>query len=178
MLERATFAIFPLLFTFIPLSLTFIVLRYRLWELNLVINRNLIYGTLTATIVALDALILFAVDALFQAQLPWVPSAVAVALAAMLAQPLRARIQSGVNRLMYGERDHPLGVLAWLGDRLEATHSVEGVLPAIVETVARALKLPYVAVAVKNGSHSRRSLALAKRSNRSSASRSSTREKW
>jgi signal transduction histidine kinase len=148
-LEQAAFVIFPLLFTAIPLSLTFIVLRYRLWELNLVINRSLIYGSLTATIVAIYIFILVVVNALLQERLPWIPSALAIGVAAILAQPLRERVQSGVNRLMYGERDDPFGVLARLGHRLEATGTAEGVLPAIAETVARALKLPYVVVSVK-----------------------------
>lgn len=148
-LERAAFIIFPLLFTAIPIALTFIVLRYRLWELNLVINRSLIYGALTSLIVAIYVLVVAGVDALLQQRLPWAPSALAIGLVAILAQPLRERVQSGVNRLMYGERDDPFGVLARLGHRLEATGTAEGVLPAIAETVARALKLPYVAVAVK-----------------------------
>ncbi|MBX3001843.1 MAG: GAF domain-containing sensor histidine kinase [Caldilineaceae bacterium] len=148
-LERATFIIFPLLFTAIPIALTFIVLRYRLWEMNIVINRSLIYGTLTALIVVIYVLVVAGVDALLQERLPWIPSALAVGLAAILAQPLREWVQSGVNRLMYGDRDDPFGVLTRLGHRLEATGKAEGVLPTITETVARALKLPYVAVAVK-----------------------------
>ncbi len=49
---------------------------------------------------------------------------------------------------MYGERDDPYAVLARLGSRLEATLVPEKVLPTIVETVAQALKLPYVAIAL------------------------------
>jgi signal transduction histidine kinase len=148
-LAPAAFIIFPLLFTAIPVLLTFIVLRYRLWELSLVINRSLIYGTLTTLIIAIYILVIASVDALLQERLPWIPSALAVGMVAILVHPLRERVQSGVNRLMYGERDDPFGVLARLGHRLEATGTAEGVLPAIAETVARVLKLPYVVVAVK-----------------------------
>ena len=49
---------------------------------------------------------------------------------------------------MYGERDDPYAVLTRLGSRLEATLVPEKVLPTIVETVAQALKLPYVAIAL------------------------------
>jgi signal transduction histidine kinase len=49
---------------------------------------------------------------------------------------------------MYGERDEPYAVLSRLGQRLEATLAPESVLPTIVETVAHALKLPYVAIRV------------------------------
>ena len=47
----------------------------------------------------------------------------------MLFQPLRERLQRGVNRLLYGERDEPYAVLARLGQRLEATLAPEAVLP-------------------------------------------------
>src|SRR5947208_7568549 len=50
---------------------------------------------------------------------------------------------------MYGERDDPYRVLTRLGSRLEATLAPEAVLPTIVETVSLALKLPYVAITVK-----------------------------
>src|SRR5436309_13617392 len=78
-------------------------------------------------------------------------SLLATGLVAVLFQPLRARLQRGVNRLMYGERDDPYAVLSRLASRLEATLAPESVLPTIVETVAQALKLPYVAIALKQG---------------------------
>ena len=69
----------------------------------------------------------------------------------MLFQPLRSRLQRGVNRLMYGERDDPSAVTSRLGRRLEATLTPEAVLPTVVETIAQALKLPYVAILLKEG---------------------------
>jgi len=66
-------------------------------------------------------------------------------------QPLRERLQRAVNRLTYGERDDPYGVLSRLGRRLEATISPEAVLPAIVEDIARALRLPQVAIWLADG---------------------------
>jgi signal transduction histidine kinase len=64
----------------------------------------------------------------------------------MLLQPLRDRLQRGVNRLLYGARDEPYAVLADLGQRLEHTHDPDAVLPTIAETVRDALKLPYTAI--------------------------------
>ena len=75
-------------------------------------------------------------------------SLLATVVVAVLFQPLRLRLQRGVNHLMYGERDDPYAVLTHLGSRLEATLVPEKVLPTIVETVAQALKLPYVAIAL------------------------------
>jgi signal transduction histidine kinase len=70
---------------------------------------------------------------------------------ALFFQPLRERLQSVVNRLMYGERDDPLAVLSSLSKRLEGASEPEAILPSIVETVGQALKLPYVAIEVYNG---------------------------
>jgi signal transduction histidine kinase len=64
---------------------------------------------------------------------------------------LRERLQAGVNRLMFGERDDPLAVLGSLSKRLEATAEPEAILPGIVDTVGHTLKLPYVAIEVSNG---------------------------
>jgi signal transduction histidine kinase len=75
----------------------------------------------------------------------------ATGLVALLFQPLRERLQRGVNRLMYGERDDPVAVLDRLGQRLEATVAHQAVLPGLVETVAQALKLSYVAVELEEG---------------------------
>jgi signal transduction histidine kinase len=52
---------------------------------------------------------------------------------------------------MYGERDEPAAVLSRLGQRLEASLEPDSILPSVVETVGQALKLPYVAIALKDG---------------------------
>jgi signal transduction histidine kinase len=74
---------------------------------------------------------------------------------ALLFQPLRGRLQAGVNRLMFGERDDPVAVLGSLSRRLEAAADPEAILPGIVDTVGQALKLPYVAIEVYNGQTTR-----------------------
>jgi signal transduction histidine kinase len=50
---------------------------------------------------------------------------------------------------MYGQRDEPVAVLSQLGARLEATLIPDQILPRLVETVAQALKLPYVGIALR-----------------------------
>jgi len=64
-------------------------------------------------------------------------------LIAVLVQPLRDRLQRGVNHLMYGERDDPITVLSRLGQQLETAFAPDTILPSRVETVAQTLKLPY-----------------------------------
>jgi signal transduction histidine kinase len=133
----------------VPLSLTIAVTRYHLWDIDLVINRTLVYGALTVCAIGIYALVVGAIGALFHTQGNWLVALIATGLVAVLFQPLRDRLQRGVNRLMYGHRDEPFEVLARLGQRVEDTFSPELVLPAMVETIAQALKLPYVAIFVQ-----------------------------
>jgi signal transduction histidine kinase len=135
----------------VPLSLAIAVTRYHLWDIDLVINRTLVYGALTACILGIYALVVGAMGAFFHAQGNWLIAFLATGLVAVLFQPLRERLQRGVNRLLYGHRDEPFEVLARLGQRVEDTFAPELVLPAMVETIAQTLKLPYVAIAVQQG---------------------------
>jgi signal transduction histidine kinase len=73
----------------------------------------------------------------------------ATGLVAVLFQPIRERLQQVVNRLTYGERDDPVAVLTRLGRRLETALAPDAALPTMVETVAQALRLPYVAIKLK-----------------------------
>lgn len=132
----------------IPLAIGIAILRYRLWDIDLIIKRTLVYGTLTLSVIGLYVLVVVGLGTLIQAQGNVLLSLLATGVIAILFQPLRLRLQRGVNRLMYGERDDPYVVLTHLGSRLEATLVPEKVLPTIVETVAQALKLPYVAIAL------------------------------
>src|SRR5215207_968249 len=105
------------------------------------IVRHHLYGIYVLAVVALGAL--------FQTQSNLAVSLSATGLVAVAFQPLRSRLQRGVNRLMYGERDDPYAVISRLGRRLEATLAPEAVLPTLVETIAQALKLPYAAILLK-----------------------------
>jgi signal transduction histidine kinase len=126
------------------------ILCYRLWDIDLLINRALVYGALTASVIGIYVLVVGYLATLFQTSGNLLISLVGAGLAAVLFEPLRARLQRGANRLMYGDRDDPYGVLSRLTRRLDAAIAPEAVLPMIVETVAEALKLPYVAIALLN----------------------------
>ena len=136
----------------IPLSIGIAILRYHLFDIDILINRTLVYGALTVSVVGIYVLVVGYLSVLFrtaggQGQLAI--SVLVTGLVALLFQPLRYRLQRGINRLMYGERDDPYAVLTRLGQRLEATLAPEAVLPTIVATVKEALKLPYAAITLK-----------------------------
>ncbi len=132
----------------VPFCVGIALLRYRLWDIDLIINRTLVYAILTASVIGVYVLVVVYLGALLRTGNNPAISLLATAIVAVLFQPLRNLLQRGVNRLMYGERDDPYAVLARLGSRLEATLVPEKVLPTIVDTVAQALKLPYVAIAL------------------------------
>ncbi len=119
--------------------------RHRLFDIERLANRSMVYGTVIAVLIAgYAALVAVLVSGL---QLSGTVAAALAAVAAALAlMPLRSLAQRTVNRLMYGERDDPAGVLARLGTRMQAVPLPDDVLPAVVETVAHSLRLPYVAI--------------------------------
>lgn len=135
----------------LPISLTVAVLRYRLWALDIFINRALVYITLTASVVGIYALVVGALGLLFHTQISGLVALAATGLVAVLFQPLRARLQQGVNRILYGQRDEPFAVLTHLGKTIEKTLAPDKILPTLVETISQTLKLPYVAVAMPKG---------------------------
>ena len=132
---------------FIALAIAFSIRQYRLWDIDIVINRSLVYTALTVSVVGLYILIVGSLGRVLQTSLvsPVVPFA-AAGVVAIVFQSMRDWFQRGVNRLMYGERDDPYAVLTRLGHRLESTLAPDAVFATIVQTVAESLKLPYASV--------------------------------
>jgi hypothetical protein len=138
-------------FMIVPVAVGVAVLRHRLWDIDPIVNRVLVYGALTACVAGLYVFAVGYLGALFRVEDNLLVSLAATGLVAVLFAPLRDRLQRGVDRLLYGERDDPYAVLSRLGQRLEAALAPNAVLPAIVETVKEALKLPYAAIALDKG---------------------------
>ncbi len=134
----------------IPLAAGIAILRYHLYAIDIIINRTLVYGTLTTGVIGVYVVVVAAMGSQLQAGGNLLASLIATGLVAVLFQPLRERLQRSVNRLLYGDRDDPYTVLTRLGRRLEETLVTAAVLPMIVESTARALKLPYTAIAVEH----------------------------
>jgi signal transduction histidine kinase len=149
--EAAGAAIGAVLFLPIPLCVSVALLRYRLWDVDILINRTLVYGALTACVVGIYILVVGYLGALFRTSGNLAISLLATGVVALLFQPLRGWFQRGVNRLLYGQRDEPYLVVTHLSQRVESSLTHETILPTIVETVAQALKLPYAAITLREG---------------------------
>ena len=138
----------------IPLTIGVAVLRYRLWDIDPIINRTLVYAALTAIVIGLYVLIVTYLGALFHAENSPFVSLIATGTIAVAFQPLRSLVQRSINRLMYGERDEPYLVVSRLGQRLESVVAPDALLPTIVQTVRDALKLPYAGITIeREGQH-------------------------
>jgi len=79
------------------------ILRHRLYDIDLLINRTLVYGGLTVGVVTVYVAIVGGLAAVVQERVDFWLAVVATGLVALLVQPLRSTLQRRVNRLMYGE---------------------------------------------------------------------------
>jgi len=123
-------------FLAVPVSVAFGVLKYRLYDLDVVINKAVVYGVIAAFITALYLLLVVAAGSLTGYAYNPVLSAIAAAAAAMTFQPVRRRAQRVANRLVYGDRATPYEILTNLGARLAGEYASDDVLDRIASAVA------------------------------------------
>jgi signal transduction histidine kinase len=135
----------PLFFLPCPLALGAAVLRHRLFDIDVILTRSLVYGGLTVVAVGVFLGVLAALGLVFGSGLDLAPL-LAAAVAALGVQVLRTRLQRIASRMIYGARDDPQEVVTRLGRRLDTPTTSESVLSAVVDTLAQALRLPYVAI--------------------------------
>ena len=136
----------------VPVTQAIAIVRYRLWEIDILINRTAVYGMLSALIIGLYVGLVGFMGALFGQHTRLAFSLLATGVIALIFQPLRERLQHIVNRMMYGERDTPYQVISRLGRQLEHSAAPEELLDTITHTIAQALKLPFAEIALlENG---------------------------
>ncbi|WNR44029.1 GAF domain-containing sensor histidine kinase [Paenibacillus roseipurpureus] len=132
--------------TAIPITLMFAVLRQRLWNIDPLVNRTLVYGSLSVCIVLIYTVIVFYLSRVFQTRDHYVVSLLATAVVAVVFAPLKEWLQRQINRLMKGRHDDPYAVLLELGNQLIQPQAPDAMLNAVVRTVKEALRLPYTAI--------------------------------
>jgi signal transduction histidine kinase len=142
---------FAVLLPLVPITVGVAVLRYRLYDLDIVLNRALVYTVLSGLIALVYVGLVVGAEIIAGADRGLWVQALGAVIAAVAFQPLRTRVQWGVDTLFYGERSRPYEALARLGRMLEHAPEPQTVLPGVVESVATALRLPYVAIEMREG---------------------------
>jgi hypothetical protein len=102
--ERAGYAVLIAVIPAIPISIGIAILRYRLYDIDIIINRTLVYGSLTATLVALyfgGIVVLQRIFVALTGQQSTLAVVASTLLIAALFNPLRRRIQSFIDRRFY-----------------------------------------------------------------------------
>jgi two-component system NarL family sensor kinase len=134
----------------LPVAAGVAILWHRLYDLDLFMNRSLVYLGLSAVLLAGFAAIVLLGNHVAARVLPdgaW--TLIAVALVALSLDPLRRRLQRSVDRLLYGNRNDPYAVMTALGRGLGSSSTDEPTMLAdVAEAVARSLALPYAAIEV------------------------------
>lgn len=128
---------FPALFGAIPVILFVILVRFRLWDIDRVINRGFVYGGLAGFIsIAYVGIVLLGSEFVTQGRSDLWLSVLATGLVAVGFQPLRDRLGAVANRLVYGQRETPYEVLARFSGRVAETYAGDDVLPRMARMVA------------------------------------------
>ena len=124
----------------IPAAMAFAILKYHLYDIDVVIRRTVVYAALAAFITAVYVILVVGVGALVDSHgKPNLGlSIAATAIVAVAFQPVRERVQRLANRLVYGKRATPYEALSVLADRMAATTATEELLPRMARVLAEA----------------------------------------
>lgn len=122
------------------------VLRDRITGAQVVVRRSLTYGLLTGALAVTYTAAVTSLSALLGGR---GSDLLATLVVALLALPLRDRLQRVVDRALYGERADPFAALDHLGRRLDSSADSGAVLQGVAESVATILRLPSVQVVVR-----------------------------
>jgi len=137
----------------IPIAAAVAVLKYRLYDIDLVISRALVYGSLAVFITAVYVGIVVGLGMLVGSggRPNLLLSIVATAVVAVAFQPVRERLQKVANRLVYGRRATPYEVLSEFSQRVAESYAGEQVLDRMAQVLAEGTGAQAAAVWLRSG---------------------------
>jgi signal transduction histidine kinase len=112
------------------------VLKYRLYDIDIVISKAVLYGSLAVFITAVYAALVVGIGTLVGNQRSPLLTALAAAVVAVAFQPARQWAGRLANRVVYGRRATPYQVLSDFAQRIGGTYAAEDVLPQMAQIVA------------------------------------------
>lgn len=124
----------------LPLALGIAVLKYRLYDIDIVISRTLVYGALALFVTVVYIAIVVGIgDLIGSGSRPnLVLSVLATAVVAVAFQPVHHRLQRFGNRVVYGKRATPYEVLAEFSAQVADTYAADEVLPRMARLLGEA----------------------------------------
>lgn len=156
-LPTSIFRVFQPVFSIIPIALFIGILRYRLWDIDKVISRTLVYSVLAGFVSAVYVGVVVGIGALFgEAQTENLGlSIVATGIIAVAFQPVKERVQKFANRLVYGKRATPYEVLSEFSERMAETPATDVLLSRMARILAEGTAARRADVWLKVGSELR-----------------------
>ena len=152
-------AIWPVALLLIPLSIGFSILRYRLYDIDLLINRTLVYGSLTALLALLYFGLIFALQSLFQGvfhQNNAVAIVVSTLVIAALFQPLRHRIQAIIDRSFYRRKYDAAKIVEAFSATLRNEVDLNQLSEQLIAVVQDTMQPAHVSLWLRKSDHERK----------------------
>ena len=119
---------------FLDVAIALAVLKYRLYDIDVIIGKTIVYGVLAAFITAIYVVVVVVIGAFIGVTEGL--SLLATAIVAVAFQPIRRRAQQIANRLVYGERATPYEVLSRFSEHVGETYSGEDILLRMARLLA------------------------------------------
>jgi signal transduction histidine kinase len=141
----------------LPVSIGVAILKYRLYDIDVVISRTIVYGSLAAFITVVYVLVVVGIGSLGSgsAHAGSRPnlglSILATAVVAVAFQPVRERMQRLANRLVFGQRATPYQALSEFAGRMGGTYDADDVLPRMARVLAEGTGADRAVVWLKTG---------------------------
>jgi signal transduction histidine kinase len=137
----------------VPIAIGIAIFRYHLYDIDVVINKTLVYGSLAVFISGVYVAIVVGIGSLAQrgARPSLALSIAATAVVAIAFQPVRASVQRLANRLVYGRRATPYQVLADFAERMAGAYAAEDLLPRMARILAEGTAATRADVWLKSG---------------------------
>jgi signal transduction histidine kinase len=141
----------------IPVAAGIAIFKYRLYDIDVVISKTIVYGSLAAFITVVYVVIVAGIGSVGSgfAQAGSRPdlglSIVATAVVAVAFQPVRERAQRLANRLVFGQRATPYEALSEFAGRMGGTYAAEDVLPRMARVLAEGTGASRAVVWLKDG---------------------------
>ncbi|HEY6567537.1 MAG TPA: hypothetical protein VI341_08465, partial [Actinomycetota bacterium] len=123
-------------FVLIPITIGIAVLRYRLYDIDIVIRKTVVIAVMIVAIAVVYVAVVAGVGAIVGASSSPLLSALAAAIVALVFQPVRARARRFADRIVYGKRATPYEVMSTFGDQLAGTYAADDVLPRTARVLA------------------------------------------